>query len=59
MTDADRVIEYFSLLDRVMACGFVLLVQGSTFKIETAGRIIHCHTIEQLQYVVMGLEARV
>lgn len=57
MTEADKVLQYFSLLDRIKACGFELVVQGNTFQIETASRTIHCHTIEQLQYVVMGMEA--
>lgn len=58
MTEADKVQEYFNLLERAKKCGFDVVADGETFQIKTQVRTIHCHTIEQLMYVVMGLEAK-
>jgi hypothetical protein len=57
MNDAEKVLEYFNLLDRIHACGLEVITQGSAFRIETESGHVDCVTIEQLQFFVMGLEA--
>jgi hypothetical protein len=59
MNDAEKVLEYFNLLDRVHACGLEVIAQGSAFRVNTEKGFIDCVTIEQLQFFVMGLEATV